>query len=98
MSKEFWLELSQSISSDYKVKWQEGFDDINKYINWIDSLETLVTLDSLGTHIGISLNKNVIFLFGPTNANDIHIYNRGKKIITNNMDNSKIIEQVLKKI
>ncbi len=90
LPKKFWEDLEESLASQSVVKWQEGFEDLNEYINWIDSLDTLITLDSLGAHIGISLGKNVICLFGPTNENEVYIYDRGIKINIENLEHSKI--------
>ena len=94
LEKSFWLQLEQSLSAEKVVKWQEGFDNLNEYIDWIDSLETLITLDSLGLHIGIALNKKVIALFGPTNIQDIYIHDKGVKLDIRNQDSSSIISKI----
>ena len=94
LEKKFWTNLEQSLSKYREVKWQEGFDDLNEYINWIDSLDTLITLDSLGAHIAIALNKNVIALFGPTNIHDIFIYDKGLKIDIKGLSEESIILQI----
>lgn len=62
------------------VTWQEGFDDIHQYIDWIHSCRTLVTGDSLGLHIALALRKNVVVLYGPTNSNETYFYGRGTGI------------------
>ncbi|WP_417335306.1 glycosyltransferase family 9 protein [Halobacteriovorax marinus] len=94
LPRSFWLSLEESLGSFGRVKWQEGFEDLGKYINWIDSLDTVVTLDSLGAHIGVALNKNVICLFGPTNIDDLLIYDRGIKIDTSRLSEKEVITQV----
>ena len=94
LKKNFWLMLDKELSKESTVKWQEGFDDINDYINWIDSVETLITLDSLGTHIGIALNKKVICLFGPTNINEVFIYDKGEKIDIKDLKDEQIINLI----
>ncbi len=67
-AKENWSLLENQFSTQYKVSWQEGFDDLIQYMNWINSCRILVTHDSLGLHIARALNKKVIVLFGPTSS------------------------------
>lgn len=57
--------------------WQKGFDNLHNYMEWIASCKTIVTTDSLGLHIALAMKKRVIALFGPTNANETYMYNRG---------------------
>ncbi len=95
LPQSFWKNLEKNLLSFTGVKWQEGFDDLNEYINWIDSLDTLITLDSLGAHIGIALKKNVICLFGPTNINDVFIYERGTKIDTTNLEYQEVTNLII---
>lgn len=76
----FWKELESNIVEiGHSVSWQKGFDDINEYIEWIDSCQSIITLDSLGLHLANQLDKKVIGLFGPTNEKAIEI-SHGHKI------------------
>ncbi|EQC47147.1 glycosyltransferase family 9 protein [Bacteriovorax sp. Seq25_V] len=93
MSPEFWKQLETSLSENYSISWQEGFDDIGEYINWIDSCRMIITLDSLGLHLAKYLGKRVIALFGPTNSSQIDIGN-GKKIHQDNKTEIEIINEI----
>ncbi len=55
--------------------------DIEKYIDWINSCQLIVTNDSLGLHIAIALEKKVIALFGPTSPYETYLYGLGTKIL-----------------
>jgi len=75
----FWEELEKIISLNYEVSWQQGFDNLEEYISWIDSCDYIITLDSLGLHISLALKKQVLALFGPTNASEVEMFDRGEK-------------------
>jgi len=49
-------------------------------MDWINSGKTIVTVDTLGMHLGIALKKEVFALFGPTSAYEVDFYGRGKAI------------------
>jgi heptosyltransferase-2 len=70
---ENWEMLDSRFSALHSVTWQEGFDDLTQYMNWINSVQILVTHDSLGLHIARALNKQVLALFGPTSSREIHL-------------------------
>lgn len=48
----------------------------------VDRCSGVITADTLALHIAIALNKPVVALFGPTCNQEIELYNRGKKIVT----------------
>lgn len=48
----------------------------------VDACDLVVTSDSLGMHIAIALQKQVVALFGSTSATEIDLYDRGEKVIT----------------
>lgn len=60
--------------------FQEGFDDLKKYFDWILKHRVIISSDSLGLHLSIALGRRVIGLFGPTHATNIHFYNQGEAI------------------
>lgn len=70
-----WEEIYKRMSKDFSVSFQEGFDNIPTYINWIQSCHTILTHDSLGLHIGLALNKPITALFGPTSSREIYLVN-----------------------
>jgi heptosyltransferase-2 len=80
LDKSIWNNLESQITKDFEVSWQEGFNDLQTYIDWIDSCDTIITLDSLGLHIALALNKNVIALFGPTNSKEVELFDKGEKV------------------
>lgn len=66
-----WEEIHRRVKNDYIVSFQEGFDDLRRYITWIQSCKTLLTHDSLGLHIGLALGKSMVALMGPTLSTEI---------------------------
>lgn len=75
MPFEMWKELESRLSSlGYRVSWQEGLDDLYKYMDWINSCRMLITQDSLCIHLALALKKSVIGLFGPTDPQEIYSY------------------------
>ena len=73
-----WKELEKMcVNHGLKVKWQEGHNNIEDYMDWINAGRLIVTCDSLGMHLGLAMKKKVIALFGPTPSEDIYMYGRG---------------------
>lgn len=72
--KENWKEVHAHLFHNYKVSWQEGFDNLDTYIEWIQSVQVLLTHDSLGLHIAQALKIPVVALFGPTSSKEIPLY------------------------
>ena len=62
-----WKSLQKLLETEYTVSWQQGHEDLEQYIQWINSCRVIVTSDSLGQAIGQALGKKVITLYGPTN-------------------------------
>ncbi len=90
------LELKLAVNG-YKSCWQQGESDLESYINWIASCKTIVTCDSLGLHIGLALGKNVVALFGPTLASEVHDCKNLTKIISETGKVADItVEEVMK--
>lgn len=70
--EEHWLTLHDQLSADgLNVSWQQGSNDIENYIDWINSCRLLISNDSLGLHIALALGKPVVALFGPTVAEEV---------------------------
>lgn len=79
--KSKWEEIYDILTAQgYKVSWQEGLKNLYEYMDWINSCNMLISHDSLGLHIALALNKKVLGLFGPTDAKEVYLYNRGKII------------------
>ena len=68
-----WNKIEDKLTRlNHTVTWQQGADDIYKYIDWIHSCRILVTNDSLGLHIALALRKRVVALFGPTDPYEVY--------------------------
>ncbi len=65
---EKWQALEDILKDRYALSWQKGHKNIFQYMDWIDSCGVIVTSDSLGQALGWALGKQVVALFGPTNA------------------------------
>lgn len=77
MPRELWQRLHQALGGNgLIVSWQQGVGDLLEYISWINSCRVVVTQDSLGLHLGLALQKNVIGLFGSTDSHEIYGYDR----------------------
>jgi heptosyltransferase-2 len=70
-SEAHWRDLRAALLPTQTVSWQQGANDLERYIEWIASCRVLVTNDSLGLHIALALGKPTVALFGPTLASEI---------------------------
>jgi ADP-heptose:LPS heptosyltransferase len=59
-----------------------GDNSLEDFFALLDLTDVLVTTDSLAMHIGLSLGKQVVAIFGPTAASEIEMYGQGIKIVT----------------
>jgi heptosyltransferase II len=81
-SKNHWARLRSLLETrGFSVSWQEGLEDLNRYMEWIHSCKNIITCDSLGFHLALAMRKKVVVLFGPTNANETYLYERGISIL-----------------
>ena len=80
---ENWNKLESTLKTDFEISWQEGFDDLNLYLNWINSCDFIVTHDSVGLHVSLALNKPLVALFGPTSSDEIELYGLGHALKIN---------------
>jgi heptosyltransferase-2 len=73
-----WEKLAEICTNHgLKVSWQQGESDIEQYMDWIAASRLIVTCDSLGMHLALSMGKKVVALFGPTSSEQIYMYGRG---------------------
>lgn len=80
--KESWNTLCDELRiAGYTVSNQEGTDNLEKYMDWINSCRLIVTHDSLGLHLALALGKKVVALFGGTASHEVHLYGSGKAIV-----------------
>ena len=84
--KERWDELENKLEQEgYSVSRQdkqgkEILENLNNYMDWINSCKMIVSNDSLGLHLAIAMKKKSLGLFGPTPNAEVHFYGLGKAI------------------
>lgn len=80
----YWRELQTLLQGKgYTVSKQQD-NDLEGYINWLNSSELIITNDSLGLHLAIALEKKIVALFGPTAPYETYLYELGTKIVSQN--------------
>lgn len=77
-------ELNQKIIDKVGDKViNSGCDNsIEEFIGIVNCCELVLSLDSLAMHIAIGLKKKTVVLFGSTCHQEINLYDRGEKIIS----------------
>lgn len=66
-----WKILFEELSKEgYRVSWQKGLNNLEEYINWLNSSRIVVTNESLGMHLASALRKKVVSLVGPVDSNE----------------------------
>jgi len=78
---ECWDSLESILGKTHSISTQKHLDDLEGYMNWINSCRMIVTNDSLGLFLAIAMNKKVLGLFGPTSATE-HPPHENLRIIT----------------
>lgn len=79
MSDEKWHILAEDLKNmGFVVSWQQGFDDLIEYMEWVNSCRMLISQDSLGLHLALAFKKKLIALWGPTNPQEIYPYQNTK--------------------
>ncbi len=76
--------------NEYILRMTKGYRIINGgcdnslecFSALVNKCSVVITADTLALHIAIALNKPVVALFGPTCPQEIGLYGRGKKIVT----------------
>ncbi len=87
---ENWNKLENMLSEkNLKISRQEKqskeiLTNLDSYMDWLNSCNQIVTIDSLGLHLALALKKKVIGLFGPTPFKEVYFYNRGEAIFPEN--------------
>jgi len=76
-----WEEIEGLLKKEgLTVSWQQGKDNLFKYMDWINSCKVIISNDSLGLHLALALGKKVIGLFGPTDPSEVYFYGRGEAV------------------
>jgi len=66
----------------YKVVNSGCDNSLLEFAALINNCSVIITADTLALHIAIALRKPVLALFGPTSSQEIDLYHRGFKIVT----------------
>lgn len=78
--KEFNAALMQ-ILGDQAI--DSGCDNtVEEFMGIVDACDLIVTADTMALHIAIGLKKRVVAIFGPTCHQEINLFGRGEKIVT----------------
>ena len=73
--KEYWESLMKDLSKNHSVSWQEGLNNFDEYMQWMDKCRLIITVETLGLHLASALKKNIIALLGPV-SNSEYSYGR----------------------
>tara|TARA_B100000315_G_scaffold254891_1_gene296927 strand:- start:426 stop:1280 length:855 start_codon:yes stop_codon:yes gene_type:complete len=65
-SKLSWIALHDKLKTCVSVSWQDGLNNIEKYMDWMSSCKIIVTCDTLGLHLASALRKKVVAIIGST--------------------------------
>lgn len=71
IEKSKWENIEKLLTKNYTISWQEGYDHLPQYIEWIQSCRLIITTDSLGLHLAMAFNLPTIALFGSTSSKEI---------------------------
>lgn len=83
MGGEAETELNREIAAAVPGIVDAGTENsLEDFFGIIDACDVVVTADSLGMHIAIALKKYAVALFGSTSHQEIDLYDRGEKVIT----------------
>ncbi|MBL7130477.1 MAG: glycosyltransferase family 9 protein [Candidatus Omnitrophica bacterium] len=67
---------------DYRVINSGCGNSLKDFAALIGDCSLIITADTLALHIAIALKKPVVALFGPTCPQEIELYGRGSKVVT----------------
>jgi len=83
MPIELWQEVERRfLKLNYSISWQTGKSDLYEYMDWINSCDLIISTDSLGLHLGLTLGKKVLGLFGPTDLSEVYMYGDSASIVS----------------
>ena len=75
-----WRRLEELTFGRYSISYRQSRQNLQGYIEWVNSCRIIVTPDTLGLYLALALGKRVVALFGPTSAARCHCYGRGIKL------------------
>ena len=77
------IETINQLKKEYKFLFDTGCDNsILEFTAIVDLCDLVITADTLALHVATALDKKIIALFGPTSVNEIELYGRGIKLIS----------------
>lgn len=70
-SKENWNSLAETLSKEgYSVSWQQGLNDFDEYMAWMNSCRVIISVETLGLHLASALKKKIIAMIGPASNSE----------------------------
>lgn len=76
-------ELNQQIAQHTQGVFDSGSDNsLEEFFGVVEACDLVVSSDSLAMHIAIARKKYVVALFGSTSHQEVDLYGRGEKIVT----------------
>lgn len=81
-----WARLHEFLARTHSLDWQQGHQDIERYLEWIASCRLLITHDSLGLHLALALRIPVVALFGASAAEEVPLSGAGERIFLRQPD------------
>ncbi len=76
------LEIKSHFSQDPLVILTPTNEGLRRGLLWMDVADAVFSGDSLGMHMGIALKKPVLAWFGVSCVQEIDLYDRGVKVVT----------------
>ena len=70
-SKDNWKGADAALTKlGYSVSWQQGLNDFDEYMEWMNSCKLVISVETLGLHLASALQKKVIALIGPASNSE----------------------------
>jgi ADP-heptose:LPS heptosyltransferase len=80
------LEIKKNLEKKYniKIKVQKQDESLSKYIENIKYSKIVLSVMTLGVHIAMIFDKELVVLIGPNNYDDLNLYKKAKVILPEN--------------
>ncbi len=70
-AKDRWKGTDEALTkAGYTVSWQQGLNDFDEYMKWMNSCRLVISVETLGLHLASALKKKVIALIGPASNSE----------------------------
>lgn len=81
-------ELNMELAKEMKALYPNRFfctgtdNSLADFFAWVERCDVVLSSDSLAMHVAIALKKRVVVFFGPTCEQEIDLFGRGEKWVT----------------